>query len=122
MANSKDVLFKSKVNNYIGEKLSQNTTPPAFSVTNDGNGNFTVGKFNGDVTLTLVSTDYVFTPTRGDAVTISSAGVTSIVVDFITLNVDAATLNGMTITGAGIVNISAFECKRFGFCFKTAEQ
>ncbi|PNV82782.1 MAG: hypothetical protein C0627_08425 [Sulfurimonas sp.] len=108
MANSKDVLFKSKVNNYISEKLSQSDTPPTFSVTDDGNGNYTVGKFNGDVTLTFESGSYVFTPARGDAVTIAVSSVTSIIVDFITLNTDALVLDGETVTGSGVVNLNPF--------------
>ncbi len=108
MANSKDVLFKSKVNNYISEKLSQSDTPPTFSITDDGNGNYTVGKFNGDVTLTFESGSYVFTPARGDAVTIAVSSVTSIIVDFITLNTDALVLDGETVTGSGVVNLSPF--------------
>jgi len=103
MANIKDTLFKSKVNNYISEKLSQSGTTPTFSVTNDGSGNYTISKFNGDVTLTLVDGNYVFTPTRGSAVTVAASSVSSIVVDFITLNADASVIDGETITGSGIV-------------------
>ena len=108
MANSKDVLFKYKVNNYISEKLSQSDTPPTFSVTDDGNVKYTVGKFNGDVTLTFESGSYVFTPARGDAVTIAVSSVTSIIVDFITLNTDALVLDGETVTGSGVVNLNPF--------------
>jgi len=103
--NSKDVLFKSKVNNYISEKVSQSGAVPLFTVTNNS-GIHNISKLNGDVSLSIDEQNetYVFTPTRGDAVAISLAYVTSIAVDFITLNADAEDLNGKNITGSGIVN------------------
>ncbi|EQB39298.1 hypothetical protein M947_07515 [Sulfurimonas hongkongensis] len=108
--NSKDVLFKSKVNNYISQKLSQSETPPVFSVTDDGYGTYTVGKSNGDVTLTYDGQNetYTFTPNIGDAVSVLASNVSSIVVDFITLNADAQILDSKYITGSGIVNVSSY--------------
>ena len=106
ITNSKDVLFKSKVNNYINEKVGTTT----FAVTDEGDGNYTVGKSNGDVTLTIDEQNetYIFTPTRGEIVTIPLVDITSIVVDFITLNADVITLEDMAIAGSGIVNFGDF--------------
>ncbi|MDY0233767.1 MAG: hypothetical protein RBS11_06980, partial [Sulfurimonas sp.] len=105
--NSKDVLFKSKVNNYISEKAETTTT---FALTDGGNGHYTIGNSNGDVSLSIDEQNetYVFTPTRGDAVSVLASSVSSIAVDFITLNADATTLDDMYITGSGIVNFGSF--------------
>ena len=105
ITNSKDVLFKSKVNNYINEKVGTTT----FAVTDVGNGYYTIGKSNGDVTLTYDGQNeaYIFTPNIGDAVSVLASNVSSISVDFITLNADAITLENMNITGSGIVNLGS---------------
>ena len=106
--NSKDVLFKSKVNNYISEKLSQSGTVPAFLVTSNSINHY-IGTSNGDVSLSIDNLDYIYTPTIGNPVSPAFQNPQNIEVDFITLNAYAEDLNGKNIIGSGIVNVNIFE-------------
>ncbi len=82
---------------------------PTFTVADSGSGAYVVGDQNGTVTVTIVGSDYVFTPATGAAVTLPIASVNSLVVNGITLTATAATLNGKTVTGTGTVNVTGLD-------------
>ena len=106
--NSLDSLFKSSVNKYVATNA---TVKPSFAVTGTV-GEYTIGNLNGEVTLTRSGSDFVFTPSTGDPitpVTIAEASITSLVMDYITLNVSSAIANGLTMSGTGVLNITDVE-------------
>lgn len=78
---------------------------PAFTVTpgagNDA-GKWTVGALHGDVTITQVGDDYVFTPSSGTAVTVPKASVNELIVNSVTVSGLASVLSGIpAYTGSG---------------------
>jgi len=78
-----------------------------FSLKDDGAGNYTVGRENGNVTVTESAGQYIVTPTKGDAVGVAKDGVTSFKVDVISMTAAADVVTGETISGSGNVSITA---------------
>jgi hypothetical protein len=80
-----------------------------FTMSGDASGNFTPGFYSGDVTVTASGSNYVVTPASGTAIESPTSGVSSFVVNSITMNAEAAVLDGETITGTGNVALTKLE-------------
>ncbi|MBB6082307.1 hypothetical protein [Castellaniella defragrans] len=87
---------------------------PAFTVSDDGHGHYTLGSLHGDVTVTLEHGAYVFTPARGVAVSVPQADVASLIVNDITLSGLGPVISGMQIAGTGGVVVQQLQDQKSG--------
>ena len=76
-----------------------------FDVTEDvtGSKSWVVDSDNGDIVVSRVLADMIFTPESGSAVSIAVSDIEEVVVDTVTLSADADVISGLSGTGTGTV-------------------